>query len=260
MPKRLPDELFRSSDASESADVQGAPGPEAQASRRARPTTKTREAREFPFPMVVAAILGALLIGFVVGKLVTLQSQDSGREEPAPSVTSVMPSVMPSPASTLVPWEGPVRVIEAVEATGSCLDDPDALANGPSNLLDEDPESLWRCRGAGVGEVFTFSLRSGEKLAGVKLVNGNTSTSDRYASERRLLKVKWEFGDGSWVVQPLAANDRDPQEFRFPPVSSDGLVTMTILDATVPGDISGDTLGVNDAVSISSVQFLGVDG
>ena len=259
MPKRLPDELFRSSSASESADVQGPSGPELQSSRRVRSVIRSREVREFPLPMVVAAILGALLIGFVVGKLVSFQSGDAGVLEPVVSATSAEPSVMPSPASTLVPWEGPVRAIPVVEASGTCLTDLDAPGNEPSNLVDGDPDSLWRCSGAGVGEVITFSLEGGEELVGVRLVNGNTSSLDRYTAERRLLRVKWEFGDGSWVVQPLAANDRNPQEFRFPPISSAGTITMTILDATVPGDISGDTSGSNDAVSIGFLQFLGVD-
>lgn len=114
-----------------------------------------------------------------------------------------------------------------------------------------------------MGESIAFVLPTGEELVGVRLVNGNTSSYDRYLAERRILSVKWEFSDGSWVVQPLAANDREPQEFRFPPTTVTGPVVMTVMDATMTGNLGerdeDNMAGVNDAVSISSLQFLGVE-
>ena len=103
------------------------------------------------------------------------------------------------------------------------------------------------------GEMITFTLEEGEELVGVRLVNGNTISPERYKAERRILSVKWTFSDGSWAVQGLSANDRQPQEVRFPPVTIAGDVTMTVLDATVAGEAT-DT---NDSVSISSMEFLG---
>ncbi len=212
--------------------------------------------------MVVAGVMGALLLGFGVGKLVTLQSSAMQQPEGTVSSVSIAASVMPSSESTLAPWSGPVQVIPALDATGRCLDGNAISTDVPANLVDDDPTTHWRCSGSGGGETISFVLADGEEVVGVRLVNGNTTSQDRYLAERRILRVKWEFSDGSWVVQPLAANDREPQEVRFPPTTVDGPITMTVLDATVPGDTSGqdknDSVGLNDAVSISSLQFLGV--
>ncbi len=212
--------------------------------------------------MVVAGVVGALLLGFGVGKLVTLQSAATPAPEPTVSSVSTTASAMPSPKSTLAPWSGPVRIIPALDATGRCLEGMGDSADPPANLIDDDAKSQWRCTGPGVGETISFELPEGEDLVGVRLVNGNTVSSDRYLAERRILSLKWEFSDGSWVVQPLAANDREPQEFRFPPTTISGPVIMTVVDATVTGDSAGqdedDKVGHNDAVSISSLHFLGV--
>lgn len=263
MPKRFPDELFRDPGTAESGDVGRGSGPAGEPLRSTRAPQRARDAREFAPPMVVAGVIGALLLGFGVGKLVTLQGEGIPPPEPTVSSASATPSAIPSPESTLAPWDGPVRVIPALNATGKCLDGMGISTDLPVNLVDDDPNSQWRCTGAGVGETITFELEEGEEVVGVRLVNGNTASYDRYLAERRLLSVKWEFSDGSWVVQPLAANDRGPQEVRFPPTTVSGPVTMTVLDATVPGDTSSQdedaTVGLNDAVSISSLQFLGVD-
>ena len=164
------------------------------------------------------------------------------------------PSVVPSLEATLGPYSGPVRVIPMLEATGQCRAVLTPDTDPPSNLLDDDPDSRWSCRGPGVGETITFALEPGQMVVGVRLINGNTSSPERYLAERRILSVKWTFSDGRWVVQGLAANNRQPQEVRFPPTDSAGPVTMTVLDATVAGESTTE----NDAVSISSVEFLGV--
>lgn len=211
--------------------------------------------------MVVAGVIGALLLGFGVGKLVSTQSEGPPSPKPIVSSATSTPTAMSSPESTLAPYSGPVRVVPALDASGRCLDGMGITTDLPVNLVDGDPDSLWRCSGAGVGETITFVVKDGEELVGVRLVNGNTASYERYLAERRILLVKWEFSDGSWVVQPLAANDREAQEVRFPPITVTGDITMTVLDATVPGDTSGaddDAVGRNDAVSISSLQFLGV--
>ncbi len=262
MPKRLPDEFFRASGAVESEDVADGSGPERAPRRFTGTSQRTRDGREFAPPMVLAGVVGALLLGFGLGKVVTAQSSATPPPEPAISSASATPSTMPSPQTTLAPWVGPVEVIPALDATGRCLDGMGDSAEPPANLVDDDASSIWRCTGAGVGETVSFVLPEAEELVGVRLVNGNTSSDDRYLAERRILSVKWEFSDGSWMVQPLAANDRQPQEVRFPPTTVSGPVTMTVLDATVPGETSGQDedapVGRNDAVSISSLKFLGV--
>lgn len=256
MPKRLPDELFRDPDAAESARVHDDVRPPRQNPLRSRLPFRTHEVREFAPPMVVAGVVGALLLGFGVGKLAVVQSDGEATATPGATTTLLpnTPSAMPSPEATLGPYSGPVRVISILEATGQCQAVLTPDTDPPSNLLDDDPDSRWSCRGPGAGETITFSLEPGQMVVGVRLVNGNTSSPERYLAERRILSVKWTFSDGRWVVQGLAANNRQPQEVRFPPTASAGPVTMTVLDATVPGESNTP----NDAVSISSLEFLGV--
>ncbi len=256
MPKRLPDELFRDPDAAESADSQAdapTPGP---TPLRSRLPFRTREVREFAPPMVVAGVVGALILGFGVGKLVAVQSDGGSMSSPEPTATSPLatPSAMPSPESTLVPFSGAVRPVPLLDATGQCQAVLTPDTDPPSNLLDDDPDSRWSCWGPGVGETLTFTLEPDQTLVGVRLVNGNTSSPERYLAERRILSIKWTFSDGTWVVQGLSANKRQQQEVRFPPTVVTGDVTMTVLDATVPGE----SAKANDAVSISSLEFLGV--
>ncbi|MEO7586760.1 MAG: hypothetical protein ABIS84_01890 [Arachnia sp.] len=257
MPKRLPDKLFRDQGTTKSPEVPGDAGSAGRsASQHARVPYRSREAREFAPPLVVASVVGALLLGFGVGKLVAVQSND-GSSPPDVTVGSATASasVMPSSEATLVPWGGAVRTIRALDAEGRCLSGTGFSPDPPSNLVDDDPSSLWRCRGSGTGETITFTLKFKDVVVGVRLINGNTASPDRYLAERRILTVKWTFSDGSWVVQPLAANDRQLQEVRFPPTTITGAVTMTVLDATVPGETSER----NDAVSISALEFLGVE-
>ena len=217
MPKRLPDELFRKTGVTESEGV-GAGERHHRAPRGStRVVPRARDAREFTPSMVVAGVVGALVIGFGVGKLVTLQPDSDAPVEPVVTSAASTPTLMPSPESTLAPWSGDVRTIPALEASGRCIGGMGDTADPPSNLVDDDAETQWRCAGPGVGETISFTLPPGEEVVGVRLVNGNTSSYDRYLAERRILSVKWEFSDKSWVVQPLAANDRQPQEFRFPP-------------------------------------------
>ncbi len=266
MPKRFPDELFRDFDTEESEDASQRSGSVRVPRRSARASYRTRDVREFAPPIVVAGVVGALLLGFGVGKLVTNQQEVVPMTPLEPAITrsaaTTTPSATPSAESTLAPWSGPVRTIPALNATGRCQGGMGDTAHPATNLVDDDPNTQWRCPGSGVGESISFDLPEGEEVVGVRLVNGNTSSPDRYLAERRILSVKWEFSDKSWVVQPLAANDSGPQEFRFPPTTTNGPVTMTVLDATVPGDSSGqdgdETVGRNDAVSISSLEFLGV--
>ncbi|GAB3816670.1 hypothetical protein GCM10028820_16320 [Tessaracoccus terricola] len=253
MSKRLPDEFFREQASPESPDV-GTVEPEAHA-----PEADGREVKQKPFGwgvpprMVVAGVLGALLLGFGIGRLLVLGS--TPRPELTPSESpSVSQSSTPSPTTsvgaTLVPYDGPVSNVTVLDAEGTCLQGP--TRDEPANLIDSNPSTFWRCLGSGVGEEITFTLNPEDPIVGVRVVNGNTIWTDRYLAERRILAIRWTFSDGSWVEQGLAGNDRLPQEVRFPPVAGAQWVRMTILDATVVGATDEQS----DAVSISSLNFL----
>ncbi|NHB85490.1 hypothetical protein G7085_15040 [Tessaracoccus sp. HDW20] len=101
------------------------------------------------------------------------------------------------------------------------------------------------------GESVTFTFAPATTLVGVRLINGNTAWTGRYAAERRLLSIRWQFADGSFFVQGLAANNRGYQEVRFPAIDT-STVTMTVEAATEPGQQNE----MVDAVSVTSLEFL----
>lgn len=253
MPKRLPDEFFREQASPESPDVGHAP-PEPELPEADQQTVRPRPFGRGVAPrLVVAGTLGALLLGFGIGRLLVLGN--APRPEPSPSeVPSSSQAATPTPTSTggatLVPYDGPVSNVTVLDAEGVCSQGP--TRDEAANLIDSNPSTFWRCGGSGVGEEITFVLDPAEPVVGVRVVNGNTVWTDRYLAERRILAIRWTFSDGSWVEQGLAGNDRLPQEVRFPPVEGAQWVRMTILDATVVGATDDQS----DAVSISSLNFL----
>ncbi|MCC2594631.1 discoidin domain-containing protein [Tessaracoccus sp. OS52] len=252
MPNRLPDEFFREQASQESVDVgqEKSDGGTEQSSEAVTP--RRPFGRGVAPRLVVAGVLGALLLGFGIGRLLMLggdgSPQATGSGSPSVSQSS-SPTSSTSTGPTLVPYDGPVRNLAVLDARGACRQGP--TNEGPDHLLDGNPNTIWRCEGSGVDEELTFTLDPSQPVVGVRLVNGNTVRTDAYLAERRVLSVKWTFSDGSWTLQGLAANDRLPQEVRFPPVKADW-VKMTILDVTV----TGATDPASDAVSISALDFL----
>ncbi|WP_145952650.1 discoidin domain-containing protein [Tessaracoccus aquimaris] len=244
MVPRVPDEYFRKR-ASESDDVREDQARDATDDQRPKPDDVAQPARDGIAPRLLVLILVAALAGaYILGRLVIFTPR-------APDIPTISPSAAPTaPMSEgLAPYDGRVGAVKAHEALGECREG--GQRDSPEALIDDDPDTIWRCHGNGVGESITFTFDPSVSLAGVRLVNGNTVWTGRYAAERRLLSVQWRFADGSYFVQGLAANNRGFQEIRFPQVTT-GSVTMTVELATEPGD-SADMV---DAVSISSLEFL----
>lgn len=245
MAPRVPDEYFRKR-SSESDDVREEAPSHALPDAPPRHERVTESSREGIAPRLLGLILVvAMAAAFVLGRLLIFVAETPA-EQATPSTPA--PSVDASP-DAFVPYDGTVRVVAASRATGGCREG--GTRDNPEALLDNDSEGIWRCHGDGVGESATFSFESPMPLVGVRLINGNTVWSGRYAEERRLLSVRWQFSDGSFFVQGLAANNRGLQEARFPQVTT-GSVTMTITASTEPGE-KADMV---DAVSVSSLEFL----
>lgn len=245
MVQQVPDEYFRKRVA-ESADVE-----EAKPKRPQATTVKTvvpRRVRE-GLTLRAAAILFtmALATAFVLGRLVLFPPVTPS----SPATPAITQSFSPEPSpEALAPYDGPVVAVPAVTAQGECQEG--GTRESPLGLVDEDPDTLWRCRGNGVGEKFTVVFEGPVSLAGIRVVNGNTAWDGRYAVERRITALRWTFADGSYFDQGLAANDRNPQEVRFPVLSTDR-ATVEVLTSTVPGEAADNS----DAVSISTLEFLG---
>lgn len=248
MTQGLPDDLFRPG-----TDV---PPTEAREERR-RPRAPRRtsvkavalESRGFSLRVMAGIIVLAALVGFTLGRaLFYWPSEPFVTVSPAPSVT-VTPEAT-EPSEEFVAYTGPVVTVPALTAEGTCLDD-DPASEGSDGLVDADPATIWRCGGQGVGEQLFFTFSGQRPLVGVRVVNGNTAWTDRYLAERRIMSLRWEFDDGSYFVQGLAANNRNLQEVRFPPLTARA-VSLTILEVTAPGNAEESS----DAVSISAVEFL----
>lgn len=247
MTQGLPDDMFR-------------PGTEERSEVREEPQAprapRSSAVKTVPLsvggvsPRVLAGILVlALLLAFAAGRLFFFDPDPTpavtGSPVPTPSLT---PSPSPSPDS-LVAYTDPVVTTPALTAEGACL--ADTSRDTPEMLIDDDQATIWRCHGAGAGEKISFTFSGRRPLVGVRLINGNTAWTDRYLQERRILSLRWDFDDGSYFVQGLAANNPNPQEVRFPPVNATG-VTLTVLEVTAPGEDSES----HDAVSISALEFL----
>lgn len=251
MTQGLPEDLFRpGTDDEEPAQESTESVPPHEEPQPPPPSVKTVPfERRGVSPRVLAGVLlAAFLLAFAAGRLFLFR--------PEPPVVTLTPehsaSASVSPTGTpseLVAYSGPVVTVPALTAEASCSGD--VMPGTASNLLDNDPASIWRCTGDGVDEQLRFTFSGLRPLVGVRVVNGNTAWTDRYLGERRILALRWEFDDGSYFVQGLAADNRNPQEVRFPPLTATA-VTVTVLEVTAPGDASPDS----DAVSISAIEFL----
>ncbi|GAA4891235.1 hypothetical protein GCM10025789_05020 [Tessaracoccus lubricantis] len=247
MTQDLPDDLFRQGADDGSDEVRREEPKEPLAHRRASVKTVPLEPRGMS-PRVLAGLLViALLAAFALGRLFVFRDGSPVvTVSPAPAATATPSS---SPSSADLAYSGPVVVVAPQSADGQCLEGDSR--DIPAMLLDDDAGTLWRCHGQGVGEQVRFTFGGRRQLVGVRVVNGNTAWSERYLAERRILSLRWEFDDGSYFVQGLAADNRNLQEVRFPPTQATG-VTMTVLEVTAPGDGAANA----DAVSLSAVEFL----
>ncbi|MDO5678089.1 MAG: hypothetical protein Q4G35_11345 [Propionibacteriaceae bacterium] len=247
MTQGLPDDLFRPG-----ADQRP---PKAREERKLPRVPKPSSVKTLPLesrgisPRVLAGLIVlALLVAFAIGRLFFFTPQGPVvTVSPAPSVTEA-PPVTATPGE-FVAYTGPVMTIPALTAEGTCEEED--TSEGSSALIDADPATIWRCAGSAVGEQLRFTFSGRRPLVGLRVVNGNSAWADRYLAERRIMSLRWEFDDGSFFVQGLAANNRNLQEVRFPPLTATA-VTLTVLEVTVPGDDSANS----DAVSISAVEFL----
>ncbi|MBK7822651.1 MAG: hypothetical protein IPJ61_16700 [Tessaracoccus sp.] len=251
MVQRVPDEYFRKRTA-ESAEVRedDSSGRADERPRRPRPPRAPGPRRRRPAEqqasgiapsLLIVPIVLAVIVGFLIGRLLPNPLGDP--KTPVPSVVSPGPVV-----DVAVSFDSPVAAVAAQYATGECRD---GAGGAPATLLDDDPNTVWRCPGDGVGEVIDFTFDQPVHLVGIRLVNGNTAVPDRFLAERRITAIRWMFADGSFFDQGFAPSESSPQEVRFPETTT-ALARMEIL-SSLPGE-DEDTEA--DSVSISSLEFL----
>lgn len=251
MVQRVPDEYFRNR-AAESEDVR-ADDPSTPVRERPRPARADRPSRPQRAPesarrrgiapnLLIVPLVLALIAGFIIGRLLPQRTA----AEPDPLTTSASVAPAPPQAEAIVPFDGAAAVVSARYARGACGDG----TGDPAALLDNDPRTVWRCAGDGVGEVADFVFERPVELVGIRLVNGNL-VDDRFLEERRITAIRWTFSDGSFFDQGFAPSESSPQEVRFPQTVT-SFAHLEIL-ATTPGAGEGEDA---DAMTISSVEFL----
>lgn len=204
----------------------------------------------------LVAVALSLVIGLAAGGLVrSLRSTPSIPASPSPT-----PAPTQSPVA--LPWAGQTAPLLASGVRATCTA-PDALdADGNlvtydvAQVLDDRPETAWRCNGEGTEQRLTFTFPAGSVLVGVGLVNGYAKargTTSLYDQFRRISSVTWRLPDGSWFVQNLNDNDPGLQQLMVPPTLVEGQVTMTITASSAPGQPDDPT---RNAVLVSQVSFL----
>ncbi|MBM9469497.1 discoidin domain-containing protein [Nakamurella leprariae] len=134
----------------------------------------------------------------------------------------------------------------------------------PANAFDGLPDTAWRCQGDGVGQTLTVDFGAPVTLTEVGIIPGydkidEVDGSDRFVQGRTVLRVQWEFDDGT-VVEATPAGQRDLQ---WTPVSTTtSTARMTVLE-TAPGRTITDDTGAQwaavDTMAVSEVAFRGLE-
>lgn len=209
---------------------------------------------------LVTVTLLALVAGLAGGALI--RRALDGRATPI-STTSLTPvTASNGNGSASQPWQGDTAVLVATSATASCTAPAGRDASGlyvtydPANVLDNQPTTAWRCDGDAVNQSLEFTFAPGAQLVGVGIVNGyakSAGTTSLYDQYRRVISVRWDLPDGSWFAQNLSENSRAVQQLMIPPVQINGVVRLTILASTAPGQRGEPS---SDAVLLSTVRFL----
>ncbi|WP_370287548.1 hypothetical protein [Nocardioides sp.] len=122
------------------------------------------------------------------------------------------------------------------------------------NMWDGDARTCWRTAGDASGQTITFRLPEDTVLTEVGLLNGYAKVdgpNDWYPSNRRVLKVSWEFDDGRTVTQDLTER-RTLQSLPIDPVET-SRVRLRLLEVSAPGEGSRG----RDFTAISEVRLLG---
>ncbi|WP_078293037.1 discoidin domain-containing protein [Mycobacterium sp. D16R24] len=160
--------------------------------------------------------------------------------------------------------------IKPVDLSTNCVQAEDGTdSNGvkyvydPAKAFDNDPLTAWRCQWKEQdGQSITAKFDHPTLVTSVGLVPGYAKTdidgSDRFAQNRKITRVRWEFSDGSSVKQQVPVS-RALASVKVNVVTDS--VTM-VIEATEPGvsivNKSGQRQDAfNGLVSVSEIEIMG---
>jgi hypothetical protein len=121
------------------------------------------------------------------------------------STDSTSTTVPPIPSDLAI---GSITVpATAADSTDGC---GAAVGFDAARLDDHQPGTAWRMDGDGSGQSLTLPLGGSHHVVSVGLIPGYAQVdacdgTDRFAQNRRITQVTWQFDDGTTVVQPLSA-------------------------------------------------------
>lgn len=222
----------------------------------ARATGASASSHRWHFPIWILGVAAALVVGLVLGTFITQSRDSTGAAQIAPR------ALVPASTSTAdMPYQGKVKAISGVKATASCVSDPavgsrhELVRYDAKYVVDDKPETAWRCNGSGEGQQITLTLPHPSRIVGVGMINGYAKVFgnvDLYPQYRRVRTVRWTMPDGTWFNQDFTDDDQDLQKVMIAPRTVKGDITLTIIASTQPGSLGEPT---RDSVLISSVQL-----
>lgn len=216
------------------------------------PTSRRRS-----FPVWILVVAAALVVGLVLGTFLT-ESSDGFDGVPAPATD---PSSVAADSAS-APRRMDVKALTGLRATASCISDPALDSNhkviryDADNLVDNKPQTAWRCNGSAQGQQITVSVPKSTRIVGVGMINGYAKKEedvDLYPQYRRVRSVRWSLPDGTWFIQDFTDDDESPQTLMIAPHKVSGDVVVTIISTTEPGRRGEPT---RDSLLISEVQLL----
>jgi hypothetical protein len=172
----------------------------------------------------------------------------SGRD--AAGGTTAPPRSTTSTSTTLppIPTDLAVTSVEvpatAPRSTDGCGQD---VAFDAARIADDQTDTAWRMEGDGTGQTITLSLGGAHRIVSVGLIPGYARTdpcdgTNRFAQNRRITRVSWQFDDGSApVVQEL----RDAAEMQRVPVSAQA-TTVTVRIEGVTAEPERDFTAISE--------------
>ncbi|MFD6195318.1 discoidin domain-containing protein [Mycobacteriaceae bacterium NPDC060252] len=218
---------------------------------------------------MLAALLVVVGLGYVGYMAVrgdgSTQQQTHGMLPPNdPKTTSS------AAATTTAPPPVPSSPIKPVDLSTNCVQAEDGTdSNGvkyvydPAKAFDNDPLTAWRCQWKEQdGQSITAKFDHPTLVTSVGLVPGYAKTdidgSDRFAQNRKITRVRWEFSDGSSIKQQVPVS-RALASVKVNVVTDS--VTM-VIEATEPGvsivNKSGQRQDAfNGLVSVSEIEIMG---
>jgi hypothetical protein len=161
---------------------------------------------------------------------------------PTGSTTSTSTTLPPIPTDLAV--AGVEVPATAPGSTDGCGKD---VAFDGGRVADDQSETAWRMEGDGSGQTLTLSLGGVHRIVSVGMIPGYALTdpcdgTDRFAQNRRVTRVTWQFDDGS---APVVQDLRDAREMQRVAVSAQA-TTVTVRIDGVTADPERDFTAISE--------------